>query len=214
MIKELLIQHILRGREKHGWQKPKIGHYFPSILGWSCPAAQYQYYKLAERSDEKLEDEIVLLLARGEAEHRWLQSLKDPKKNRRYWDQIEVPCSYRFKVGEDTVTISGRADAVKNKEVYEFKTTQYIPKKPRFNNLLQLQFYLGAMERGRGWLLYLGYGDTGGLELREFPVQFSEWHFLLMLERASSLHLFLKAGVQPHCTCRTKRHDAITIDNE
>lgn len=186
-------------------RKIQIGVYYPSMLVGSCYRSQYNFYTQYQgKKNEELPDEVILKLAGGVVFHRILQNFKlDGKK---YWDAIEVPCEYSFDTGKGKILIRGRIDAIKDNVIHEFKHTYRIPQKAKFQHLLQLQFYLGAMQKARGQLDYIGY-DEYGMVLREFPVIYSQWHFEHLLNRAVALHLYLRHKEPPKCGCRTQEHE-------
>lgn len=188
-----------------------IGVYRPSVLAWSCARRQYNYYSLFhQRKPEEIPDNTILLLAGGVVFHRLIQSLKD-ESGKNFWERVEVECSLEVEVAGDTITIIGHADATRGKgideEVWEFKHTRSIPNKPLFPHILQLNFYLGALKRVRGILLYTGYDAEGGLSIKEFPHYYSEWHLEHLISRAQMLHTFLLMETPPRCSCRDHRHE-------
>lgn len=192
-------------------QPIKIGVYRPSVLAWSCVRRQYNYYALFnEKKPEEIPDKIVLLLAGGVVFHRLVQSLKD-ETGKSYWDKTEVECSLEVDIAGDKIIIVGRADAIRgsgiDEEVWEFKHTRTIPLKPLFPHQLQLNFYLAALKRVKGVLLYTGYDADGGLAVKEFPCRYSEWHLEHLISRAQMLHTFLAVGIPPRCSCRDHRHE-------
>jgi len=190
--------------------KIRIGTYAPSILVGSCVRSQYNFYKsLQGKKPEEIPDEVILKLAGGVVFHRILQEFK-PDGKKRYWDSVEIPCEHSFEVSQgkkkEFILVRGRIDATKNGTIYEFKHTYRIPQKPKFQHLLQLHFYLGAMQKAQGVLGYIGY-DEYGIVVKEFPVVFSTWHFEHILNRAETLHIFLQNSTPPRCTCRSQEHE-------
>jgi hypothetical protein len=167
---------------------------------------QWNYYVyFSEKSASEIPDDITLLLGGGVVFHRLIQSLKDNGKS--YWDKVEVECEYKVKLTNDEIVIIGHADALRGDEVYEFKHTRTLPMKPHFQHRLQLNFYLGALNKMKGRLVYTGYNEEGGIGVREFPLLYSDWYMEHLVNKAEVLHALLKSGEPPRCSCRDRKHE-------
>lgn len=211
MVEKLLADYCRRKYFGEKRQPVKIGVYRPSVLSWSCVRRQYNYYTLFhQKTPEEIPDKTVLLLAGGVVFHRLIQSLKD-EEGRSFWDKVEVECSLTTNLAGDSVTIVGHADAIRRRdgeeEVWEFKHTRVIPPEPFFAHHLQLNFYLAALKKVKGVLLYTGYDAEGGLAVKEFPCLYSDWYLEHLIARAQMLHAFLLIGTPPRCSCRDHRHE-------
>jgi len=211
VLKKLLADYCRRtyfGKEE---QPVQVGVYRPSVLSWSCLRKQYNYYfYFDKKSPEEIPDDIVLLLSGGIVFHRLIQSLKLDGK--RYWSAVEVPCSITVEaLNGSQITILGHADAICGSgieaKVYEFKHVRQIPSKPLFEHVLQLNFYLGALQIPHGVLTYVGYVPSGGLDIKEYPHTFSHWHFEHLINRAITLHTLLVNKTPPRCSCKNRIHE-------
>jgi len=210
MLTKLLADYCRRKYFGTNNQPIQIGVYRPSVLSWSCLRQQWNYYKeLHDKTPEEIPDDVVLLLAGGIVFHRLIQQLTENGK--RYWDKIEVECSIEVPLPTGTIVIVGHADAIKNGKVYEFKHVRTLPSKPKFNHLLQLNFYLKALNTVEGYLIYAGYNEFGGLAVREFPWYLSNWHFQHLVNRAETLHYLLISDQPPRCSCRDQRHEVVIL---
>lgn len=189
----------------------QIGVYRPSVLSWSCLRQQWNYYKnFHNKSPQEIPDDVVLLLSGGIVFHRLIQQLTTPE-GRRFWDKVEVECSVEIALPTEKIIIVGHADAIKDGKVYEFKHVRTIPHKPHFNHILQLNFYLKALNIIEGYLVYAGYNEFGGIIIREFPWTLSNWHFQHLVNRAETLHYLLISDKPPRCSCRDQRHEFTVI---
>ena len=207
MLRELLASYVKKKYFGNHHEPVRIGVYRPSVLSWSCIRKQFNYYQqLSGKTIEEIPDNIVLLLAGGIVFHRLLQSLRNPDDSK-FWDKTEVECSLEVEMLGEKIQIVGHADAIRKDEVYEFKHTRSLPSKPQFPHILQLNFYLGALGKIKGRLVYTGYDAEGGLDIREFPWMFSEWHLEHLIARAQALHILLVNNQPPRCSCRDKRHE-------
>jgi len=211
MLQKLLADYVRRKYFGLNGNPIAVGVYRPSVLAWSCARRQFHYYKLFhQRNPEDIPDDIVLLLGGGVVFHRLVQSFKENGK--RYWDRIEIECSLKATVAGSNIVLTGHADAIKGDTVYEFKHTRSIPwRKPKFDHQLQANFYMAAIEKVRGVVVYTGYNEEGGLSIREFPILFSDWHLEHLITRAQSLHTWLVHDTPPRCSCRDRRHEGAVI---
>jgi len=211
LLKQLLADYCRKKYFGKEAQPVQIGVYRPSVLSWSCVRKQYNYYSnFAGKSPEEIPDDIILLLSGGIVFHRLIQSLRQDGK--KYWDAVEVACSIEVPTPEgSTLTILGHADAIHGtgieRKVYEFKHVRQIPTKPLFEHILQLNFYLGALQIPHGVLCYVGYLPGGGLDVKEFPHTFSHWHFEHLINRAITLHTLLIHKTPPRCSCKDRIHE-------
>jgi len=206
MIQRLLADYCRKKYFGNNERPVQIGVYRPSVLSWSCLRKQWNYYKnFHNKAPEEIPDDVVLLLSGGIVFHRLLQSLKD--NGRSYWDKVEVECKVEVQLPSGVILIVGHADALKNGKVYEFKHVRTLPSKPRFEHILQLNFYLKALNSVEGVLLYAGYAEGGGIIIREFPWRLSPWHFQHLVNRAEMLHIMLMNDTPPQCSCSDKRHE-------
>lgn len=190
------------------WEKPQMGVYRASIVSQTCLRSKWNYYKHFEHHDD-LTTDMILLLGGGIVFHRMLQSIKVGGK--RFWDAVEIPCKTEEALGDERVLLVGHADAMKNGIVYEFKHTRSQPKKAYFNHLLQLNFYLKALQKPEGRLVYVSYREDGGLTIKDFHLVYSESLYAFFVNRAQELHIALKSPVPPRCSCRNKTHEIQTL---
>jgi hypothetical protein len=216
MIKKLLVDYCRRSYFGNNNYPVQIGKYHASVLSWNCLRKQWNYYKeYSGKKPEEIPDDTILLLSGGIVFHRLIQSLKENEKL--YWSEIEVKCSIEVKIKEgNIIKIVGCADAIREegtkKIIYEFKHTRYIPQKPYFQHILQINFYMGALNIKNGVLLYVGYLPNGGLDIKEFPIEYSDWHMQQIINRAQILHTFLVNNIPPCCSCKDKKCEKETIN--
>lgn len=210
MLKKLLADELRRRYFGVNPNPVQIGVYRPSVLSWSCVRRQYNYYsEFAGKSPDEIPDEVVLLLGGGIVFHRMVQALEF--QGQPFWDNVEVECKLEVALPSGNILIVGHADCIRNNEVYELKYTQRVPSNPHFQHILQLNFYLGALQKQKGWLVYCGPSTEGGLQIREFPHIFSEWHLEHLISRAQTLDLLLRNQTPPRCSCSDKRHEVGAI---
>jgi hypothetical protein len=215
MIRRLLADYCRRTYFRDNPHPVEIGVYRPSILSWNCVRKQWNYYKeFSGKKSEEIPDDIILLLAGGIVFHRLIQSLREDGKP--YWSATEVECSIEIDVANrQRIKIVGHADAIKGKgterTIYEFKHVRAIPREPQFAHILQLNFYMGALNISKGVLLYVGYLPDGGLDLKEFPRTFSHWHLEHLIARAQTLHTLLIHNEPPRCSCSNRIHEFETL---
>jgi len=202
------IEHLLAGyirqRLFNNWEKPRVGVYRASVVSQTCLRSKWNFYKHFERHDD-LTTDMILLLGGGIVFHRMLQSIKVDGK--RYWDAVEIPCKIEEDFGDEKVLLVGHADALKNGVVYEFKHTRSTPRKAYFNHLLQLNFYLKALQKPEGRLVYVSYREDGGLTIKEFHLVYSESLYAFFINRAQELHIALKSSIPPRCSCKGRIHE-------
>lgn len=214
-IQKLLADYCRKKYFGENNQPVQIGIYRPSVLAWSCTRKQFNYYRFFDgKKPEEIPDDIVLLLAGGVVFHRLIQSLRDGE-GKNFWDKVEVECSLDIEVAGEKIKIIGHADAIRGRgvdeEVWEFKHVRTIPPNPHFAHKLQLNFYLAALKRVKGVLLYAGYDLDGGLKLKEFPHFYSDWYLEHLIQRAQMLHTFLVMDTPPRCSCRDRKHENLII---
>lgn len=190
------------------WERPKAGIYRASVISQSCLRSKWNYYKHFERNND-LTPDMIMLLGGGIVFHRMLQGIR--VNGKRFWDAVEVPCKTTEKMGDERVILLGHADAMRNGIVYEFKHTRSQPRKAWFNHLLQLNFYLKALQKPEGRLVYVSYREDGGLVVKDFQLIFSESLYSFFVNRAQELHIALKSPVPPRCSCRGNIHEFQTI---
>ncbi|GIW67860.1 MAG: hypothetical protein KatS3mg096_728 [Candidatus Parcubacteria bacterium] len=207
MMLQKLLADFCRRKYFGGHSSPvQIGVYRPSVLSWSCSRKQWNYYKnFHGKTSDEIPDEVILLLAGGVVFHRLIQNLTS--EGRRFWDRVEIECSMEVQLTSGVILIVGHADAIKDGRVYEFKHTRVIPPKPKFEHLLQLNFYLKALKCLEGSLIYSGYTSEGGLGIKEFQTIISNWHVQHLINRAETLHYLLISDTPPRCSCRDHRHE-------
>lgn len=197
-VKEEMLKYVAKYFDRR-YKIPKVGIYYPSVLSRSCLKDQFNYYYLSNLIG-KIPESYLLEKLEGVLMHELIQSFK-------VWDDIEVAVSKRIKItSKETIIIKGRADAIKDNVVYEFKRTAYIPGKPRFKDLVQLNFYMEALGFARGVLVYIGRRNDR-MDIIEYPWTLSDWHSNFIVNKAIELHTVLIHEEVPHCSCRNKRHD-------
>lgn len=196
-----IVLDYFRKQTRRRYKPPQIGTYFPSVLTQSCLKGQWNYYMMSIREGQ-IPDGAIMRMGEGTEWHRILQSYKG-------WDGVEVKARMRVKVSQkagDWITIRGRADSVKGDTVYEFKRTSWLPHKPKFDHVLQINFYMAAIGKPKGVIVYAGNKD-GDFDVVEHPVLLSDWHVEHLKNRAMNLHIFLKNKEVPICSCRSRAHD-------
>lgn len=206
-LKTPIIAHLLAKKSGH-LHLPKRGIYYPSMLVQSCPMQQWLHYVISQR-EGKLPEDFLLRTYDGQLWHEEIQSIKG------LFDKVEIPVSMRIKLSVGNyITIRGRADAIKGTNgstvVYELKKTSSIPTKPKFAHVMQLQFYLRALNANSGIISYIGYDRYRNFRIEEFFITQSDWYFEQLVTKAQTLHVLLKDKHNPpRCSCRSKIHNHI-----
>lgn len=203
-VKQLLIEYYRKAYFGGEASPPTVGVYWPKVLTWSCLRQQFNFFALYQGQKE-LPNEVILRLGDGTDFHRLVQKIA----GRHFWNKVEIPCQTVVEIaGGEKILIRGRADCIKGDTLYELKQTMHLPYKPRFDHVLQANFYLGSLRMMRGMISYRGYDQSGAMDVREFPIIFSDWHFTHLINRAETLHVLLKSGQPPRCSCRNRRHES------
>lgn len=201
-LKQAIISHFLH-KKRGKLHLPTRGIYYPSMLVQSCPLYQWLHYKVAQKTGQIPED-FILRTSDGTLWHNEIQSIKG------LFDRVEVPARVTIKFGQRHILIRGRADGIKgtngNTIVYELKKTSSIPTKPKFSHVLQIQFYIRALDAHGGVICYIGYDRYRNFKVTEFYVARSDWHFEMLVARAQFLHEMLTTNTPPRCSCRSKIH--------
>lgn len=199
-VREELLRFLRREFFEKRYRLPKIGVYHPSILCRSCLKDQWNYYKITTALGQ-VNDDDVLRISEGLVWHSLIEKME-------CWTKTEVGVRRIISLNKyETIEIHGRADAVNGDAVYEFKKTAYIPAKPRFQHILQLNFYMECLGKPQGVLVYLGPAKYGNFDVVEYYWSLSDWHTQHLIDRAVMLHRFLKSKDIPGCSCRSKWHD-------
>lgn len=196
---------FLRKKRMRKYKLPQVGVYYPTTLIQNCVRGQWNFYKMCI-SEGRFPDAFVLKTSEGNAWHEMLETLG-------VWDATEVSVKAPIKLGDGSrIWIRGRCDAIRGDTVYDFKRTEWVPyRKPKFDHLLQLNFYMEALGKPKGVLAYIGY-HNGNFTIKEYYHTLSDWHTEILTNRALALHGYLIHGEPPVCTCRDKRHE-IEWDN-
>jgi hypothetical protein len=197
-VKDEILKYFEAKAHKR-YKLPEIGVYFPSVLCNSCTKSQWNYYQMAIK-EGKLPQSAILQMGEGTVTHELIQSLQ-------IWDATEIPVKMKINTGNENIVIRGRADGVIGDTVFEFKRTQYIPLKIRFSDALQINFYMEALGKPKGILVYIGYKSDRTFDVVERYWTLSDWHTNHLINRAITLHTLLKNKQEAYCSCRSKTHD-------
>lgn len=199
-LQEELVDHLRRKRlRKH--RLPQVGVYYPTTLVQPCTRAQWNFYKMTIEQ-KKFPDGFVLKTSEGTVWHEMLEELN-------VWDEIEGVAKMRVPLeGGSFITIRGRYDAIRGDTVYDFKRTERVPwgYKPKFNHLLQLNFYMEALGKPKGVIAYIGY-DGQNFRIKEYYHVLTDWLTQTLINKALTLHGHLVNDVPPVCTCRNRIHE-------
>lgn len=181
------------------YRLPEIGVYYPTILIQSCMRSQWNFYEMAIQQ-RRFPDGFLLKTQEGNAWHTMLESLH-------VWDYTERSVSKRIKLENGGhITIRGRCDAVRGDTVYDFKRVEWVPyRKPKFDHVLQLNFYMECLGKPNGVLAYIGYLN-GEFQIKEYYHVLSDWHTSHLVNRALMLHSALVHNDPPACSCRNQAH--------
>lgn len=172
-----------------------FGRYYPTTLVLNCVKDRFNRHMIPVKDYER---KFNALTQEGNYWHGKIE--KHP-----IWDATEVPARKRIKTADGSyLTISGRADAILDDCVVEFKRTGWVPeRKPKFEHVLQVQFYMKALGLPMARIIYIpDYGD-----IVDHYVTLSDWHVNMLVNRALELHTLLKHQEVPQCQCRSKIHD-------
>lgn len=195
-----VIKHMVK-KKMGKYKLPTIGVYYPTTLVQNCVRSQWNFYMMSIQS-RRFPDGFVLKTSEGQAWHDMIEAAP-------VWDEVEKRVSMRIPFeGGGSITIRGRADAIRGDTVYDFKRTERVPWgwKPKFAHLMQLNFYMECLGKPKGVIAYIGY-DGGEFKIKEFYHVLSDWHTEQLINRALNLHTFLVNNVPPVCTCRSKVHE-------
>lgn len=205
-VEEELVK-FFRDRIPKTFWLPKVGTYFPSVLVRRCPKDAWNYYRITEREGQ-FPDSFLLHTHEGKAWHAILDKLRDPENPKRsLWSATELVGQKRVRLPNgEYITIRGRCDAVRGDTVYEFKRRSFIPYKPAWADLFQLNFYCEVLGKPKGKLVVLGYRNNQ-FTVVEYDHTLTDWMTGVLLEKAQNLHNALRHNEPPMCTCRNKVHD-------
>jgi CRISPR/Cas system-associated exonuclease Cas4 (RecB family) len=168
--------------------KPKIvGKYYPSEAG-NCLRKSWYSYKYPKEIDP----EVRKIFEMGNLLHDFVSEvLKSEKTPSVELLKSELP----FKIKVDDFIISGRADnliRVKSSGktyLVEVKSTKYLLKKPKKQNIIQLQLYMHALGIHKGIILYV---EKSRLQSNLFEIEFDQKIVEDSLNRFRKLHKSLK----------------------
>lgn len=196
-IKQLLLDEY---NKRYGSEirKYKIGEYHVSSLLGSCLKATWNHFQMKKLTKEHI-DSTKLIFFKGILFHEMVQKSKA-------WDGVEVECVKKIKTSHGTATLLGHADAVKDDAVFELKTCAYIPRRPKFDHICQVNAYMHMLGKPRGVIVYAG-SDGEKFDIKEYQVVQSDWHYQHMINRLMTLHAILKTAGEPICSCRNRQHD-------
>ena len=88
----------------------------------------------------------------------------------------------------------GRADAIVDDSVVEFKFVSKLPDRPHEEHLLQVNAYMYMLKLNKGYIVYV---DRNTGRVRVFQVSFSPRLWRKVVERAKQLHRYLVEGRIP-----------------
>jgi hypothetical protein len=199
-LQSALLEHLRKKRLKNH-KLPQIGVYYPTTLGLGCIRGQYNFYKMSIEQ-HAFPDSFLLATSEGIVWHDMLENLN-------VWDSIEG--SAKMKIPLDSgghITIRGRYDAIRGDTVYDFKKTNRVPwgYKPKFNHLMQLNFYMECLGKPKGVIAYIGYSGRDFV-IKEYHHVLTDWLTQTLINKALTLHTHLVNDVPPNCTCRNKMHE-------
>jgi len=175
--------------------KPKqIGRYYPSEIG-NCLRKLWYSYKYPQ----KMEPDLLKIFEAGNIIHGFVvEVLKSEKNKEVQLLQSEVP----FKIEMEDYIISGRVDDLVivnsngKKMLIEVKSTKNLVSidKPQHNHVMQLLFYMNALEIHEGLVLYV---DKNNLKSKIFEIPFDPIKSAEIVDRFSFLHKHLKKNELP-----------------
>ncbi|MBS3055286.1 MAG: PD-(D/E)XK nuclease family protein [Candidatus Aenigmarchaeota archaeon] len=175
--------------------KPKqIGRYYPSEIG-NCLRKLWYSYKYPQ----KIEPDLLKIFEAGNIIHGFVvEVLKSEKNKEVQLLQSEIP----FKIEMEDYMISGRVDDLVivssngKKMLIEVKSTKNLDAigKPQHNHVMQLLFYMTALEIHEGLVLYV---DKNNLKSKIFEVPFDQIKSAEIVDRFSFLHKHLKKDELP-----------------
>lgn len=169
--------------------RPRIGYYYPSMIG-VCLRRQHYVYTVGEVPD----DETLAVFATGKGVHDMVADALD-HSGTIVVEAKEVKVS--LPVGE--ASLSGRIDLLVallrgEKVAIEVKSTSRIPEEPYEHQLLQLQTYLHATGLAKGVILYW---DKRSGAKKGFVVEKDEESLRRIGERVGKLHTSLMSNTPP-----------------
>jgi len=127
----VVIKALIAGRgkkRKRGNKKPRFG-----VTRLTGPCLRRSYYDLVEEVPITLNK--LWIFARGHAIHNFFQEHLDETEN-------EIFLSHDFGLFDAI----GYVDVLSDNVMYEFKTTQSIPEKPKLDHIMQLQSYYSMLD--------------------------------------------------------------------
>jgi len=127
----VVIKALIAGRgnkKKKGNKKPRFG-----ITRLTGPCLRRSYYDLVEEVPITLTK--LWIFARGHAIHNFFQEHLDETEN-------EIFLSQDFGLFDAI----GYVDVLSDNIMYEFKTTQSIPEKPKIEHIMQIQSYHSMLD--------------------------------------------------------------------
>ena len=127
----VVIKALIAGRgkkRKRGNKKPRFG-----VTRLTGPCLRRSYYDLVEEVPITLNK--LWIFARGHAIHNFFQEHLDETEN-------EIFLSQDFGLFDAI----GYVDVLSDNVMYEFKTTQSIPEKPKLDHIMQLQSYYSMLD--------------------------------------------------------------------
>ena len=127
----VVIKALIAGRgkkRKRGKKKPRFG-----VTRLTGPCLRRSYYDLVEEVPITLNK--LWIFARGHAIHNFFQEHLDETEN-------EIFLSQDFGLFDAI----GYVDVLSDNVMYEFKTIQTIPEKPKIEHIMQLQSYYSMLD--------------------------------------------------------------------
>ena len=127
----VVIKALIAGRgkkRKRGNKKPRFG-----VTRLTGPCLRRSYYDLVEEVPITLNK--LWIFARGHAIHNFFQEHLDETEN-------EIFLSQDFGLFDAI----GYVDVLSDNVMYEFKTTQSIPEKPKIDHIMQIQSYYSMLD--------------------------------------------------------------------
>jgi len=164
------VKEKLHDREDRDVRDPEV---FSSYYAGYCP--RQIYIRKMRLSDMDLSGLGAVKM--GSLIHEWLE------------DSIEdVEFEKQFTLVEDGLRIEGRADAVDDNAVYDFKSTASLNYTDKPEHRRQLMVYMKAFNKDRGKLVYL---SKKNLEVEEVEVEYDEEVYRKWLRSIKRLGMLL-----------------------
>jgi hypothetical protein len=178
---ELINSHLT----KKSYPK-KIGRYYPSGIG-DCLRKTWFTYLIPKEFDK----DLLKIFQAGNMLHDFITDVIKSEKNS---DVQLLEHEMPVKVERKDYTIAGRIDNLLSLKVdekpilIEVKSSRLLPKYPKSEHIMQLQFYMYATKVWDGVLVYI---QRDNLQTKTFHIRCRKQRAKQILERFDKLHYFL-----------------------